>query len=121
MLSNTRPSSAATCPPSQLSLFPDVAQPTLDQLRQRYQRGEGIQIGDVFRAAGLDRRERYVLRERLDGRPFGAIGADLHYTRQRVHQLEAQALRKLGLRASLAEAVHSGERADRAEELSVRG
>jgi hypothetical protein len=70
-----------------------------------------------------------VLRARLAGRSYGQIaaGAALRkpgggaYTRQRVQQLERRALAKLGLGASLAEAVHAAERADRALGLVERG
>jgi DNA-directed RNA polymerase sigma subunit (sigma70/sigma32) len=42
--------------------------------------------------------ERYVLEHRLDPRApsFANIGADMRLTRQRVAQLEASALRRLG-------------------------
>jgi hypothetical protein len=39
------------------------------------------------------------------------------YTRQRVEQVEAAGLRKLGLRRSIAAAVHEAERAARALDL----
>jgi hypothetical protein len=91
-------------------------------------------LADVLAAAGLSLRERHVLRERLP-RPDGVvrsheqIAADgpmrkpggTPYTRQRVEQIEAEALRKLGLRRSIAAAVHGAERTGRALILTAGG
>jgi len=51
----------------------------------------------------------------------GEIAAHRGLTRQRVQQVEADALSKLGVRASIAQVVHTDERADRALLLRARG
>jgi hypothetical protein len=106
----------------------------LEWLRRRYLVGEALDLTDVFDAAGLSLRERHLLRERLprpDGtlRSHAQIAADgpmckpdgTPYTRQRVEQIESEALRKLGLCRSIAAAVHGAERAGRALALMVGG
>jgi hypothetical protein len=108
--------------------------PQLEQLRQRFVAGESVTLADVFAAAGLTPRERHVIRERLprpDGtlRSHAEIAADgvmlksdgSPYSRQRVEQVEAAALRKLGLGRSIAAAVHMAERAGRALILTAGG
>jgi hypothetical protein len=103
--------------------------PGLERLRRRHRAGEAIPLGELCDAAGLTAVERHVLRERLAGRSYGQIAGDAAlqkpgggaYTRQRVQQLERRALVKLGLGASLADAVHAAERVDRAPDLVERG
>jgi hypothetical protein len=108
--------------------------PPLEQLRQRLLAGEPVTLADVFAAAGLSPRERHVIRERLP-RPDGVvrsheqIAADglmrkpdgTPCSRQRVEQVEAGGLRKLGLCRSVAAAVHGAERAGRALHLTAGG
>jgi hypothetical protein len=91
-------------------------------------------LADVLAAAGLSPRERHVILERLP-RPDGTlrsheqIAADGPMrkpdgsvcTRQRVEQIEAVGLRKLGLGRSIAAAVHGAERAGRALHLMAGG
>jgi hypothetical protein len=104
--------------------------PQLEQLRQRFLAGEPVDLADVLTAAGLSPREQHVILQRLpwpDGvvRSHEQIAADrvMHkpdgttYTRQRVEQIEAEGLRKLGLGRSIAAAVHGSERAGRALHL----
>src|SRR2546425_570824 len=82
---------------------------SLEHLRRRFRAGEPVSLDEAFDAAGLVPRERYVLVERLAGRSYGDIAADVAmrkprgspYTRQRIQQLEADALGKLGVRPSL--------------------
>jgi hypothetical protein len=108
--------------------------PQLEQLRQRFLAGEPVNLADVFDAAGLSPRERHVVLERLprpDGllRSHAQIAADCMmrkpdgspYSRQRVEQVEAEGLRKLGLGRSIAAAVHGAERAGRALALVAGG
>jgi hypothetical protein len=96
-------------------------------LRRRFFAGGSVSLADVFAAAGLSPRERHVILERLprpDGtlRSHGQIAADRVMrkpdgspcSRQWVEQVEAKALRKLGLGRSIAAAVHGAERAGRA-------
>jgi hypothetical protein len=96
--------------------------------------GEPVDLADVLAAADLSPREQHVLRERRP-RPDGTlrsheqIAADgplrkpdgTPYTRQRVEQIERAARRKLGLRQSVAAAVHGAERAGRALNLVAVG
>jgi hypothetical protein len=106
----------------------------LEELRRRYRAGGPVTLADAFAAAGLSPRERQVLRQRLpraDGavRSHAEIAADrvmrkpdgTTYSRQRVEQIETAALRKLGLRRSVAAAVHGAERAARALNLTAGG
>jgi hypothetical protein len=106
----------------------------LEQLRQRFLAAEPVTLADVFAAAGLSPREMHVILERLprpDGtlRSHGQIAADRVMrkpdgspcSRQRVEQVEAEALRKLGLGRSIAAAVHRAERAGRALALMAGG
>jgi hypothetical protein len=101
----------------------------LQRLRERYRAGQRVRLGDVLDAAGLSAPERHVVCARLAGRSYGQIaaGAALRkpgggaYSRQRVQQIEQDATAKLGLGASLAEAVHVAERLDRALGLVERG
>ena len=98
------------------------------RLRQRFRAGEPVELAEALDAAGLTAAERHVVRARLAGRSYGQIaaGAALRkpgggaYTRQRVQQIERDAAAKLGLAASLAEAVHAAERVDRALDLAER-
>jgi hypothetical protein len=107
----------------------DIEGVRLQRLRVRYRAGERARLDDVLDAAGLSEQERHVVRGRLTGRSYGelAAGAELRkpgggaYTRQRVQQIERGATAKLGLAASLAEAVHAAERVDRALDLVERG
>jgi hypothetical protein len=114
--------------------YPADLNPRLEWLRWRYLAGEEVTLTDVFAAAGLGPRERHVILERLprpDGavRSHAAIAADAVMlksdgapcTRQRVEQVEAEALRKLGLCRSIAAAVHGAERAGRALHLMAGG
>jgi hypothetical protein len=105
------------------------ASPRLERLGRRHGAGESVPLGAVFRAAGLTPAERHVVHERLAGRSYRQIaaGGELRkpgggaYTRQRVQQIERDAVAKLGLAKSLAEAVHAAERVDRALDLAERG
>jgi hypothetical protein len=113
-------------PPTSL---PIRRRPGLERLRRRYGAGEPVPLAAVVRAAGLTPAERHVVRERLAGRSYAQIaaGGELRkpdgspYTRQRVKQIEEEAAAKLGLAASLAEAVHVAERLERALNLVERG
>jgi hypothetical protein len=106
----------------------------LEWLRRRYLAGRRVTLADAFAAAGLSPRERHVVLERLP-RPDGVvrshqqIAADgvmrkpdgTPYSRQRVEQIERAARRKLGLRPSIAAAVHAMDRAGRALTLMAGG
>jgi hypothetical protein len=108
--------------------------PRLEELRERFVAGEPVNLSDVFDAAGLSSRERHVIRERLP-RPDGTLRSHAEIatdgvmrkpdgsicTRHRVEQVEAEALRKLGLGRSIAAAVHDAERAGRALRLVAGG
>jgi hypothetical protein len=108
--------------------------PQLEQLRQRFLAGEPVTLADVFAAAGLSPREQHVILERLP-RPDGTLPSHAEIavdgvmrkpdgsacSRQRVEQVEAEALRKLGLCRSIAAAVHGAERAARALILMAGG
>ncbi len=101
----------------------------MDALRQRHQAGERVQLADVFEAAGLTEQEQHILRQRLAGRSHEDIRGDAElvkasggkYTRQRIEQLEARALEKLGADQSLAVAVHGQEQTDRALDMIEKG
>jgi hypothetical protein len=108
--------------------------PRLEQLRQRFLAGRPISLADVFVAAGLSAREQHVIIERLpdpDGvvRSHEQIASDgvmrkpdgSLCSRQRVEQVDAEALRKLGLGRSIAAAVHGVERVGRALALAAGG
>jgi hypothetical protein len=104
--------------------------PRLEELRRRFLVGESVDLADVFDAAGLSPRERHVILERLP-RPDGTLRSHAEIavdgvmrkpdgslcSRQRVEQVEAGALRKVGLGRSIAAAVHDAERAGRALHL----
>jgi hypothetical protein len=108
--------------------------PPLEQLRQRFLAGEPVDLADVLAAAGLSPREQHVILERLP-RPDGtlrshaeiALDSVMHKpdgtpcSRQRVEQVEAAGLRKLGLGRSIAATVHGAERAGRALNLMAGG
>jgi hypothetical protein len=108
--------------------------PPLEQLRRRFLAGGPVTLADVFAAAGLSLCERHVIRERLP-RPDGTLRSHAEIavdgvmrkpdgspcTRQRVEQIEAEALRKLGLGRSIAAAVHGAERTGRALNLMAGG
>jgi hypothetical protein len=99
------------------------------ELRERHNGGLPVGLDEVFDAAGLEGRERHVIRERLAGRSFADIAGDgsvsgkggRPYTRQRIQQLERDGLRRLGLSRLLSEAVHGRERAERAQGLAEAG
>jgi hypothetical protein len=108
--------------------------PQLEQLRQRFLAGEPVDLADVLTAAGLTPREQHVILERLprpDGtlRSHAEIAADgvmrkpdgSPYSRQRIEQVEAMGLRKLGLGRSIAAAVHGDEQAGWALTLMAGG
>jgi hypothetical protein len=106
----------------------------LERLRRLFQAGQPITLLDVFAAVSLSPRERHVILERLP-RPDGTLRSHAEIavdgvmrkpdgsacTRQRVEQVEAEALRKLGLRRSIAATVHGAERAGRALALIAGG
>jgi hypothetical protein len=108
--------------------------PQLEQLRQRFLAGEWVDLTDVLTAAGLSAREQHVIIERLPG-PDGVVRSHEQIasdgvmrkpdgslcSRQRVEQIEAEGLRKLGLHRSIAVAVHGAERAGRALNLMAGG
>jgi hypothetical protein len=101
----------------------------MDALRQRHQAGERVELADVFEAAGLTEKEQHVIRQRLAGRSHEDIRGDAElvkssggkYTRQRIEQLEASALEKMGTDQSLAVAVHGQEQTDRALDMIEKG
>jgi hypothetical protein len=108
--------------------------PQLEQLRQSFLAGGPVGLAEVLDAAGLSQREQHVIRERLP-RPDGVVRSHQQiaadgvmrkpdgspYSRQRVAQVEARALHKLGSRRSIAAAVHGAERAGRALQLTASG
>ena len=108
--------------------LPATAAP-LARLRGRYDAGEPVTIHETFAAAGLTAREAHVLLARTFGRSHGDIAGDdalrkadgAPVSRQRVEQIEHNALQKLGLSASVAVAVHEAERAERSVDLMDRG
>jgi hypothetical protein len=81
----------------------------------------------VLDGAALTGNELQVMRRRLAGRSFGEIAEELpkpgggKYSRQRVQQVEAQALRKLGATPETIAVVHEQERIDRGLALRERG
>jgi hypothetical protein len=81
----------------------------------------------VLDGAALTGNELDVIRGRLAGRSFGEIAEELpkpgggKYSRQRVQQVEAQALRKLGATPETIAAVHEQERIDRGLALWEKG
>src|SRR5262245_11107388 len=89
----------------------------LEPLRQRFHAGEDVSLDDVFQAVHLSDRERHILRARLAGRSYLDISADAAVrrpdggapSRQRILQLEAGVMGKLGLAASVEKAVHADE------------
>jgi len=101
----------------------------LARLRQRYAAGEAVSLAEAMAAAGLSPQERHVVGQRLRGRSFAEIAADAEmsrpdgrpYARQRLHQFEAEATRKLGLPGSVEHAVLAVERAEQAFDLAERG
>jgi hypothetical protein len=86
-------------------------------------------VEEAFRLAGLTAREQHVVPERLAGRSYGDIAADdavrkpdgNRFSRQRLQQLEQDALAKLGAPASVRECVHSDDRLERAVAMRERG
>jgi hypothetical protein len=80
----------------------------------------------VLDGAALTGNELDVIRGRLAGRSFGEIAEELpkpgggKYSRQRVQQVEARALRKLGATPETIAAVHEEERIDRGLALRER-
>jgi hypothetical protein len=107
---------------------PATAAP-LARLRARYFAGEPVTIHEAFAAAGLTAREAHVLLARTFGRSHGDIATDdalrkadgAPPSRQRVEQIEHNARQKLGLRTSVATAVHAAERSERSADLMDRG
>jgi len=107
---------------------PATAAP-LARLRARYSAGEPVTIEQAFAAAGLTAREAHVLLARTFGRSHGDIASDdalrkadgASPSRQWVEQIEHNARQKLGLRTSVATAVHAAERAGRSADLMDRG
>jgi hypothetical protein len=107
---------------------PATAAP-LARLRERYDAGEPVTIQEAFAAAGLTAREAHVLLARTFGRSHGDIATDdalrkadgASPSRQRVEQIEHNARQKLGLRRSVATAVHEAERLERSADLMDRG
>ena len=107
---------------------PATAAP-LARLRERYCDGEPVTVQEAFAAADLTAREAHVLLARTFGRSHGDIAGDdalrkadgAPPSRQRVERIEHDARRKLGLRASVAAAVHEAERAERSADLMDRG
>lgn len=87
----------------------------IDRLRARHQTGRPVRLAVVFRVAGLTRRERHVVSERLRGRSYGSI-AGRDCSRQAVQIAERKACRRLGLAGSVETVVHAIERADRGRE-----
>ena len=69
---------------------------------------------------GLTDRERFVLRKRLDGLPFGRVAGALGVSTARAAQIEAKALARLGCRVTVA-GIHERERCERAEALREKG
>jgi hypothetical protein len=108
--------------------------PRLEQLRRLFLDGEPVELADVLAAAGLSLREQHIIRERLP-RPDGTVRSHAEIatdgvmckpdgsscSRQRVEQIEAEALCKLGLGRSIAAAVHGAERTGRALILTAGG
>lgn len=100
----------------------------LEPLRHRFQAGEDVSLDDVFQAVNLSDRERHILRARLAGRSYLDITADPAVrrpdggapSRQRILQLEAGVMGKLGLAASVEKAIHADERADRLALMAER-
>jgi hypothetical protein len=107
---------------------PATAAP-LARLRARYSAGEPVTIQEAFAAAGLTDREAHVLLARTFGRSHGDIAGDdalrkadgSAVSRQRVERIEHEARRKLGLRASVAVAVHEVELSERSADMMDRG
>jgi hypothetical protein len=88
-------------------------------LRLRFHAGDPVSLPEVLDAAGLAEQERRVVHQRLAGRSFGSI-AGRSCTRQRIQQVERIAVSRLGLSLSIAEAVHTAQRADQAREWADR-
>jgi hypothetical protein len=88
-------------------------------LRLRFQAGQPVTLPEAFDAVGLAERERNVVRQRLAGRSYRQI-AGRSCTRQRVQQVERVAIARLGLSLSIAQAVHTAQRADQAQEWADR-
>src|SRR5687767_11373533 len=76
----------------------------------------------VMAERGVTERERRVLLGRLAGRSFRDIArGGAGRTRQRLQQVERDALRKLGVRPDLLARIQAEERAQRAAALLDRG
>src|SRR5215218_4340394 len=71
----------------------------------------GERLAIVFEVFGLADRERQVVAARLAGATFGDVAAAVRVTRQRVQQLEREALARLGLSGSVESIVHADQRA----------
>lgn len=96
-------------------------QTPLQALGERFDRGEKLNLPEVFEAANLTGRERHVIEQRLQGRSHEEIASDQEMkpkkglkplSRQRVEQIEGQARAKLGLEESIAREVHAQEQAE---------
>ena len=99
------------------------------EVRERYLSGATVTVEELLEVAGLSEHECHVIRERLTGRPYAAIAKDEgmrkrsggRYTRQRVKQVEEDALAKLGVPGSLGECVHADDRVERGLAMRERG
>jgi hypothetical protein len=99
-----------------------VAEKTpLQALGERFDKGEKLNLPEVFEAAGLTDREKHVLEQRLQGRSHDEIAGDPEMkpkkglkplSRQRVEQIEQEARAKLGLEESIAKEVHAQDKAE---------
>lgn len=78
-------------------------------------------LAAAFRTAGLSERQGYVLRQRVAGRSYGDLAAELGCSRQAVQCCEQHGMAKLGLEGSVAEVVYAEERLEAAERLRERG
>ncbi len=97
------------------------------QTRKRYGRPRRLTLAKVLQAEGLSAQEQLVICQRVRGHSFAEIAAELvgpcggTCSRQRLQQVEARAVRKLGLNGSIESLVHAAEREERALVLIERG
>jgi hypothetical protein len=104
-----------------------MTQTTVRRLLVLAQSDPAAALAVAFRAAGLSAREQHVLLARLEGRTAAEVGGDRQLRRpgggdvtgERVRQVEAVALRKLGVRFTIRD-LHERERAGRAAVLRRR-
>src|SRR3954451_7409743 len=95
----------------------------VEHLRSRHLAGEPVNLADVFRVARLSPPEQRVVCERLAGRSYGQIAADrfrARLPRQPLKKAERRPCRRLGLTASIEQAIHASERIDRGLALAER-